>query len=1186
MSSSSGEKELKVLSHYEGKLVGVLKKRDLKCFCEDLYEKVIISKEIKDKFASLDHGRLKAEVMVRYLLQQVYDAVKDNKLVYNIFFDVLCELDRGVAGELRRELHYYELVDIVGESQTSQSDELVSVKRSRAHYDIGDYRFCEEDVPLLTELLNLRSDRVKHLGVSLYLRPSQFLKDDSGTIALTNILQEWIRSSRETCTLKRLKEALASELVGMNKLAHELEERFVHKSTAQVSKRQCLNRELHPIYHSSDTKVASGKSALLGFQVASTDPVYYQWFKNDLVLAESVVYSGTCSGILFIGCVSKETEGHYSCRVHSSIGSVKLMSERIYLSISWPEITEKILKIYSRMNNIPKDSWPPVTNTEFISLELISKNKNANSDYDYVVSGDIDDIIAAKEHVECKEVFGKYESGALLLVEGCPGSGKTTLMHKVTRDWATKGNMLLGADIVILVPPELLLVGTNKDITLSNIFEKYIENDDERSRFIEKIKTNGGDGTCIIFDGLENYECSNSTMIYKIIHKHILPLAMIIVASRPVDISSVRYTAPVTKYIEVVGFTKESLFNYIDSYSTENNFPCKLKSYLHLHINLLHICYLPVHAAMLCFLYSELGDNIPQTETKMYESLTILILQRNLTRENRQARLVTSLHCLSGKIREYFINICNLAFDMTIHSKQVVRESQTRFPLATPGSDKSCLGLLTIDSIAGLLGMEYQYTFLHLTFQEYLAAFYLIELCNDEIQVITEDKHINLQVVLKFFCGMVNFKDHTLVFERIMSDTKTDILYKIQCAFESQQQIVCDSVLEHERTDTLSFKDRYLMQTDFLAISYVISATRYTLTALTFTDCTLTEEGVALFLEKIGSLHLNRIKCLGYHKKNCTIQQFVCLNLLLKKLTCLEILDLQPTELGVLGVKKLTENLELPQLQTLKFELPLKKNKDNDVDILKQLKCKSTRLEQIHYGCLKKISSSENHKLILMLLEAFRNVVCYNSNDQIFYYCNITLQSIPLMETFQWCSKVFLINCGITDNESNLLESIISREVLDTLHLDFNRITGIGAKLLSAYLEKCTKLEVLSAHCNQIDDSGALAIVNALVQLNNPKILDLQGNPITKDGACALIMTVKDVNVDFQLYVTTDNSNSLDESKLALVQQSVDIICKSDTLEAACRALKCCMFLPESRMSSVISNVNSLMDKGKCGGTI
>lgn len=38
----------------------------------------------------------------------------------------------------------------------------------------------------------------------------------------------------------------------------------------------------------------------------------------------------------------------------------------------------------------------------------------------------------------------------------------------------------------------------------------------------------------------------------------------------------------------------------------------KLKLYLKLYTNVLHMCYLPVHAAMICFLFKCFGDNLPQ----------------------------------------------------------------------------------------------------------------------------------------------------------------------------------------------------------------------------------------------------------------------------------------------------------------------------------------------------------------------------------------------------------------------------------------------------------------------------------------------------------------------------------------------------------------------------------------------
>ena len=1055
-----GESELAVLLRYEGNLVAALKKEDVMSLCQNLYERVVISKEVKDKFASLDHDHLKMELMVRYLLRHVYDAVKDNKLVLFSFLEVLGEFDKGVAGELRRELSKYEL---------AQSD--VSVR---------DSRLCEEDVPKLTELLSSGSHKSEELGLSLGLQESQIVqcqKDRSNVIALSKVLLEWIRCSKEPCTVNRLKKALASNIVALNNMTSQLDQYFLDEIKGHVTKIRPASKEIQAIYRSDDTTVAIGKSTLLGFLTTSTNPGRHQWRKYGRPLADNEVYSGTHSTILFVSCVGVQIEGKYDCLVYSESGYSELMRcGKINLTMSRSESTRHFLKMYSTMDEIPKDSWPPVTNTEFINLALITRNKQTNNDYDYSVQGDMDDIIAAKANVEYEKVFGKYESGTLSLVEGRPGSGKTTLMHKVTRDWAIKRNVLLGAEIVVLVPLRLFF---GENVTLSSIFEKYIEGDSQRKKIIGSAKERNGEGICFIIDGLDEYELNNdrSTLVYKLIHKQVLRLAMVIVASRPVGTASVRNEASVYKRIEVLGFKNKQIMKYVKSYYNDSkDIGSGLIKYLKSHINVLRMCYLPVHAAMICFLYGKRRDNIPQTETRIYETFTILTLLRKLKRENKPHENVSSLHCLTGDIKKYFNKICELAFDMTIHSKQAILQSQTQFPLSASGSDKFSLGLVTIDSTAELFGMEDLYTFLHLTFQEYLAAFYLAGLEDDEeIICKTKERHNNLQMVWKFYCGMVQFKAHSLVLNSIMSNTDLD-MYKIHCAFESQQHIVCDSVLELDKADTLSFKDHSLIPTDFLAISYVISTTSYIVTTLTFTDCSLDGDGVALFLEKMSSDHLENIKYLGYHKRNSTVAQLETINVLLRRLTDLEFLDLENTELKVEGVKILTgyTDTELPNLRTIKIEFPLNQRRYDSVEVLKMLKFRSTKLAFIHYACP---ISIEKDYYIFMFMKAFSNLIWYSSTYQTICCYNGTFQSFPQtsMEYIQCCSKLVLINCGITDDDLKLLvESTTIFSELCTLRLDFNRITGKGATLLSSLLVKvkCTSLEVVSAQCNQIDDSG------------------------------------------------------------------------------------------------------------------
>ena len=104
------------------------------------------------------------------------------------------------------------------------------------------------------------------------------------------------------------------------------------------------------------------------------------------------------------------------------------------------------------------------------------------------------------------------------------------------------------------------------------------------------------------------------------------------------------------------------------------------------------------------------------------------------------------------------------------------------------------LGLVTVDSTAKMFDYEDLFSFLHLTFQEFLAAYFISEL-NESEQLKVIEKYISnkeMLMVWKFYCGIEKSDNpRKKQLELIMRSKLMSDMHRIQCAFESQQQSVC-----------------------------------------------------------------------------------------------------------------------------------------------------------------------------------------------------------------------------------------------------------------------------------------------------------------------------------------------------------------------------------------------------------
>ena len=114
----------------------------------------------------------------------------------------------------------------------------------------------------------------------------------------------------------------------------------------------------------------------------------------------------------------------------------------------------------------------------------------------------------------------------------------------------------------------------------------------------------------------------------------------------------------------------------IESYEFSSQSKCsELLKYLKDHPNVHHMCYLPIQAAMVCFLFDNCGEKIPKTESEVYKEFTKQYLLRNLYRYKTDVYL-ESIFDLQGQEKEYFHSIYALALKKTLSSKQIILHSE------------------------------------------------------------------------------------------------------------------------------------------------------------------------------------------------------------------------------------------------------------------------------------------------------------------------------------------------------------------------------------------------------------------------------------------------------------------------------------------------------------------------------
>lgn len=141
-----------------------------------------------------------------------------------------------------------------------------------------------------------------------------------------------------------------------------------------------------------------------------------------------------------------------------------------------------------------------------------------------------------KQMISYEEVVRFLKSRCVLFIEGRPGCGKTTFVHKIAQDWAVSwnGSSMGGIRLIFLISLRLFNHFNKPSIDLSDILSLF--KDLKVSE--ELLEGRKGKGVCFIFDGLD--ELSSRDGVYQIINKTYLNESTVIIASHPAAVAELK----------------------------------------------------------------------------------------------------------------------------------------------------------------------------------------------------------------------------------------------------------------------------------------------------------------------------------------------------------------------------------------------------------------------------------------------------------------------------------------------------------------------------------------------------------------------------------------------------------------------------------------------------------------------
>ncbi len=372
------------------------------------------------------------------------------------------------------------------------------------------------------------------------------------------------------------------------------------------------------------------------------------------------------------------------------------------------------------------------------------------------VEGRVREILEKRTPVNLKDLFKlNQRRKKVILIEGSPGSGKTTLAWHVCQEWELD-KLFSEFDLVVYV--QLRDPAIQSARLIAELLPR--RNDQMAAEILAEIKTKDGEGVLFVLDGWDELqgELPQDSPLRQLIEPALVcPLehSAVIVTSRPEASTKLHVLA--SSRVQIVGFTPDKVEDYFtESLKGDPQATNALMEHVNENPAIRGSCYIPLNAAILVILFMAMGRQLPPSLTGVFVSLVAYYILRHCKgRANIEIRSLSSLDTLPPALQTSFDSLCGLAFQGILVNRITFSKDECEiYP------EFAALSLL--QAVEGFLdmGLTRTYNFLHLSIQELLAARHISKLPSDtQIEIVHSLlNHSRFAGVFRFYAGITHLR--------------------------------------------------------------------------------------------------------------------------------------------------------------------------------------------------------------------------------------------------------------------------------------------------------------------------------------------------------------------------------------------------------------------------------------------